>query len=61
LISLTAGEVPELRAAAPGEEGDAQVTGEAEVVYFWLWSRMNFKEMTGDQRVLDALQVGRGH
>ena len=61
LISLVAGEVPELRAAAPGEEGDAQVTGEAEVVYFWLWNRMNFKEMTGDRRVLDVLQVGRGH
>lgn len=61
LISLAADEVPEVRAAAPGEEGDAQVTGEAELVYFWLWNRMNFKEMTGDRRVLDVLQVGRGH
>ncbi|WP_229693733.1 maleylpyruvate isomerase N-terminal domain-containing protein [Lentzea pudingi] len=61
LISLAPEEVPEIRAAAPGEEGDAQVTGEAEVVYFWLWNRMNFKEMTGDRRVLDVLQVGRGH
>ncbi|SFR18508.1 Mycothiol maleylpyruvate isomerase N-terminal domain-containing protein [Lentzea waywayandensis] len=61
LISLTAGEVPETRAAAPGEEGDAQVTGEAELVYFWLWNRMNLKEMAGDQRVLDVLRVGRGH
>lgn len=61
LISLTAGEVPETRAAAPGEEGDAQVVGEAELVYFWLWNRMNLKEMAGDQRVLDVLKVGRGH
>jgi len=61
LISLTAGEVPQTRAAAPGEEGDAQVTGDAELVYFWLWNRMNLKEMTGDQRVLDVLKVGRGH
>jgi hypothetical protein len=61
LISLTPGEVPEVRAAAPGEEGGAQVTGEAEVVYFWLWHRMNLREMTGDRRVLDVLQVGRGH
>lgn len=61
LISLTAGEVPETRAAAPGEEGVAQVTGEAELVYFWLWNRMNLKEMTGVQHVLDVLQVGRGH
>jgi len=60
-ISLAAGEVPEIRAAAPGEEGDARVTGEAELVYFWLWNRMNLKEMTGDRRVLDVLQVGRGH
>ncbi|MFI6098618.1 maleylpyruvate isomerase N-terminal domain-containing protein [Lentzea sp. NPDC051213] len=61
LISLAAGEVPEVRAAAPGEEGDAQVAGDAELVYFWLWNRMNLKEMTGDRRVLDVLQVGRGH
>jgi hypothetical protein len=61
LISLTEGQVPETRAAAPGEEGDAQVTGDAELVYFWLWNRMNLKEMTGDRRVLDVLQVGRGH
>jgi hypothetical protein len=61
LISLTEGEVPQTRAAAPGEEGDAQVTGDAELVYFWLWNRMNLKEMTGDRRVLDVLQVGRGH
>ena len=61
LIALAAGEVPEVRAAAPGEEGDAQVTGEAELVYFWLWNRMNLKEMAGDRRVLDVLQVGRGH
>ncbi|MCP2248543.1 Mycothiol maleylpyruvate isomerase N-terminal domain-containing protein [Lentzea aerocolonigenes] len=61
LISLTAGEVPQTRAAAPGEEGDAQVTGDAELVYFWLWNRMNLKEMTGDQRLLDVLKVGRGH
>ncbi|SER37292.1 Mycothiol maleylpyruvate isomerase N-terminal domain-containing protein [Lentzea albida] len=61
LISLTEGEAPEVRAAAPGEEGDAQVTGEAELVYFWLWNRMNLKEMSGDRRVLDVLQVGRGH
>jgi hypothetical protein len=61
LISLTAGEVPQTRAAAPGEEGDAQVIGDAELVYFWLWNRMNLKEMTGDQRVLDVLKVGRGH
>ncbi|HEX7302184.1 maleylpyruvate isomerase N-terminal domain-containing protein [Lentzea sp.] len=61
LISLTPDEAPEIRAAAPGEEGDAQVTGEAELVYFWLWNRMNLKEMTGDRRVLDVLQVGRGH
>ncbi|WP_245777518.1 maleylpyruvate isomerase N-terminal domain-containing protein [Lentzea xinjiangensis] len=61
LISLASDEAPEIRAAAPGEEGDAQVTGEAELVYFWLWNRMNLKEMTGDQRVLDVLQVGRGH
>ncbi|GHH36585.1 maleylpyruvate isomerase N-terminal domain-containing protein [Lentzea cavernae] len=61
VISLVPGEVPVIRAAAPGEDGDAQVTGEAEVVYFWLWNRMNFKEMTGDRRVLDVLQVGRGH
>lgn len=61
LISLVEGEVPEVRAAAPGEEGDAQVTGEAELVYFWLWNRMNLTEMTGDQRVLDVLRVGRGH
>ena len=61
LIALTEGEVPQTRAAAPGEEGDAQVTGDAELVYFWLWNRMNLKEMTGDRRVLDVLQVGRGH
>ncbi|SDF59757.1 Mycothiol maleylpyruvate isomerase N-terminal domain-containing protein [Lentzea fradiae] len=61
LISLRPDEAPEIRAAAPGEEGDAQVTGEAELVYFWLWNRMNLKEMSGDQRVLDILQVGRGH
>ncbi|MFD9706411.1 maleylpyruvate isomerase N-terminal domain-containing protein [Lentzea sp. NPDC059081] len=60
-ISLTPDEVPEVRAAAPGEEGDALVTGEAELVYFWLWNRMNLKEMSGDQRVLEVLQVGRGH
>jgi hypothetical protein len=59
--NMVSGEVPEIRAAAPGEEGDAQVTGEAELVYFWLWNRMNLKEMTGDQRVLGVLQVGRGH
>lgn len=61
LISLTAGEVPQTRAAAPGEEGDAQIVGDAELVYFWLWNRMNLKEMTGDQRVLDVVKVGRGH
>ncbi|MET8758139.1 maleylpyruvate isomerase N-terminal domain-containing protein [Lentzea sp. NPDC004782] len=61
LITLTAGEVPETRAAAPGEEGDASVVGDAELVYFWLWNRMNLTEMTGDRRVLDVLQVGRGH
>ena len=61
LISLTPDEAPEIRAAAPGEEGDAHVTGEAELVYFWLWNRMNLKVMSGDQRVLDVLQVGRGH
>jgi hypothetical protein len=61
LISLAVDEVPQTRAAAPGEEGDAQVTGDAELVYFWLWNRMNLKEMAGDRRVLDVLQVGRGH
>ncbi|WP_245848617.1 maleylpyruvate isomerase N-terminal domain-containing protein [Lentzea kentuckyensis] len=61
LISLAPGEVPEVRAAAPGEDGGAQIVGEAELVYFWLWNRMNLKEMTGDRRVLDVLQVGRGH
>ncbi|MFS8098226.1 maleylpyruvate isomerase N-terminal domain-containing protein [Lentzea alba] len=61
LIALEAGEAPQTRAAAPGEAGDAQVVGEAELVYFWLWNRMNLKEMTGDKRVLDVLQVGRGH
>ncbi|MEU7478735.1 maleylpyruvate isomerase N-terminal domain-containing protein [Lentzea sp. NPDC042327] len=61
LISFTPGGVPDVRAAAPGEEGDAGVTGEAELVYFWLWNRMNLQDMTGDRAVLDVLQVGRGH
>jgi hypothetical protein len=61
LIVLTPDEMPQTRAAAPGEEGDAQVTGQAELIYFWLWNRMNLKEMSGDRHVLDVLKVGRGH
>jgi hypothetical protein len=36
-------QVDKIYEVAPGEEGDAQVTGEAELVYFWLWNRMNLR------------------
>lgn len=60
-FSLTAGEMPEVRAAAPGEEGDAQVTGEAAMIYYWLWNRMTLASVSGDRSILGLLQVGRGH
>jgi len=60
-VAFSPGEVPEVRAAAPGEEGDASVSGEAELLYYWLWNRMTINTASGDSQLLQVLQVGKGH
>ncbi|PWK90396.1 MDMPI-like protein [Lentzea atacamensis] len=60
-VAFSPGEVPEVRAAAPGEEGDASVSGEAELLYYWLWNRMTINTASGDPQLLQVLQVGKGH
>ncbi|MEU5691332.1 maleylpyruvate isomerase N-terminal domain-containing protein [Actinosynnema sp. NPDC020468] len=48
--------VPEVRAAWPGEEADATVTGEAQLVHYRLWGRLPLKAV-GDRDVLSVLRL----
>lgn len=56
VVTFTPGQVPEVRAAWPGEETDLQVTGEAQLVHYGLWGRLPVKR-TGEERVWFALKL----
>ncbi|MFC6091366.1 maleylpyruvate isomerase N-terminal domain-containing protein [Saccharothrix lopnurensis] len=56
VVTFAPGQVPEVRAAWPGEEADLLVTGEAQIVHYGLWGRLPV-EHTGDERVWFALKL----
>ncbi|GAA3880602.1 maleylpyruvate isomerase family mycothiol-dependent enzyme [Saccharothrix violaceirubra] len=56
VVTLTPGQVPDVRAAWPGEEADAEVVGEAQLVHYGLWGRLPLKA-SGDPDVLRALRL----
>ncbi|QFZ23706.1 maleylpyruvate isomerase N-terminal domain-containing protein [Saccharothrix syringae] len=56
VVAFTPGQVPEVRAAWPGEETDLRVTGEAQLVHYGLWGRLPLKH-TGDEKVWYALKL----
>jgi len=57
-VRLTPGEVPEVRAAAPGEVADVEVDGEAQLIHYGLWGRLPLKSV-GDEVVLRAVRMDR--
>ncbi|WNV91184.1 maleylpyruvate isomerase N-terminal domain-containing protein [Umezawaea sp. Da 62-37] len=57
-VRLTPGEVPEVRAVAPGEVADVEVDGEAQLIHYGLWGRLPLKSV-GDEAVLRAVRMDR--
>ncbi|RKT51564.1 maleylpyruvate isomerase N-terminal domain-containing protein [Saccharothrix australiensis] len=56
VVRLEPGSVPEVRAAWPGEETDALVSGEAVIVHYGLWGRVPLPA-EGDRDVLGVLRL----
>ncbi|MBP2339674.1 hypothetical protein JOF41_005852 [Saccharothrix coeruleofusca] len=56
LVRFTPGEVPEVRAAWPGEEVDLTIRGEAQLVHYGLWGRLPLRA-EGDQGLLRAVRL----
>lgn len=55
-VRFRLGEVPEVRAAAPGEEADTTVAGRSTTVHFGLKSRLELK-FEGDRKVIWGLKI----
>lgn len=55
-VEFTPGNVPDVRAAAPGEEADVVVIAEAQLIHYGLWGRLILKP-EGDERIFHALEL----
>ncbi|WP_199440392.1 maleylpyruvate isomerase N-terminal domain-containing protein [Umezawaea beigongshangensis] len=55
-VALAPGSVPEIRAAAPGEQADLVVRGQAQILFYGLWGRVELPA-EGDAAVRRALRL----
>jgi hypothetical protein len=55
-VEFAPGTVPEVRAAAPGEEADVVVAAEAKLIYYGLWGRLILKP-EGDEQLFGSLRL----